>query len=512
MLNNNFKKISYAALLLSVVIIAGCVTTSKAINITSHSIITDPLEPNIDNPTLPPGAVPVKMYMSGLSEEEAEKGVISQPIGTSKQLSVDIELQDKKYIIGMATVNWSISPNTIGTITSKGLFTPLREGRVKVIASISGVSATINIDVTSAMNVWTQVNSPTSNTLNDVVVLNESEAWAVGDGGTILRYINGNWINISLYEKIPSVNITGIDVIRDTNEVWAVGGSYILKYDGTRWTQYPYAGGGDLRSIDMITANEGFAVGEKDGKGYIIKYTNGTWQPIESKIKHRLNSVSALSPIEVWVGGLSGSLSAPSMYRYDGTKWTQARFSKYASILDKLTPWDGIYYEVKSIKMLNSTQGWAVGEKAPIASTFRGTRGFMFFYNAIEDRWEEGTFKFIADLNQVPLRDVGMIEGGKGWVLGTNTPTTKLFDKQINDIQGGLLSSNGKELKIDTNYQANTVGKGFNAIDILPDGNGIIVGDGGFIMHNQFDISKESYSYGGGSSTYSNYGGYNNSY
>jgi len=513
MLNNSFKNISSIALLLSLTIMIGCGHLGGT-QIAPNTPTVKTSESNVyENTTtvaiasLPPNAVPVKMYMAGLTADEADKGVISQPIGVTKQMSVDIELEGGKYLKGSSSVNWSVSNEEVGTITSKGLFSPLKEGRVKIIASIAGVSATVNIDVTSAMNMWTQVNSPTSNTLNDVVVVNESEAWAVGDGGTILRYLNGNWTNISLYEKIPSVNLTGVDVIRDTNEVWAVGGSYILKFDGTRWTQFPYTGGGNLKSIDMLSANEGWAVGEKDGAGYVLRYTNGTWQEVQTKIKHRLNSVSALSPIEVYVGGLSGSLAAPAVYKYDGTEWAQAKFSKYASLLDKLRPWDGTY-EVKSIKMLNSTQGWFVGERTPIASTIRGTRGFMFYYNSIEDRWEEGTFdSTVADLNQVPLRDVGMIAGTKGWVLGTNTTSTKLFDKQIKDIQGGLLSSDGKNLKVDTNYEANTVGTGFNAIDLLPNGNGIIVGDAGFIMHHQFDISRESYSYGSStSSSYANYG------
>lgn len=64
----------------------------------------------------------------------------------------------------------------------------------------------------------------------------------------------------------------------------------------------------------------------------------------------------------------------------------------------------------------------------------------------------------------------------------------------------------GKELKIDTQYQANTVGKSFFGIDILPNGNGIVVGESGFIMHHQYDISRPNYYNSGNSSSYNNYG------
>lgn len=40
-----------------------------------------------------------------------------------------------------------------------------------------------------------------------------------------------------------------------------------------------------------------------------------------------------------------------------------------------------------------------------------------------------------------------MISGGKGWVLGTNTPPNAVFQKQVNDIPGAFLSSNGKRTK-----------------------------------------------------------------
>ncbi|MFN4150703.1 MAG: hypothetical protein ACK4IX_07145, partial [Candidatus Sericytochromatia bacterium] len=56
-------------------------------------------------------------------------------------------------------------------------------------------------------------------------------------------------------------------------------------------------------------------------------------------------------------------------------------------------------------------------------------------------------------------------------------------------------------------YQANTVGKSFFGIDILPNGNGVVVGAGGFIMQHQYDISRPNYYNNSGKfNNYNNYG------
>jgi photosystem II stability/assembly factor-like uncharacterized protein len=40
---------------------------------------------------------------------------------------------------------------------------------------------------------WTQVSSPTDQTLESIAMVSPTEGWAVGDQGTILHYFNGAW-------------------------------------------------------------------------------------------------------------------------------------------------------------------------------------------------------------------------------------------------------------------------------------------------------------------------------
>lgn len=460
-------------------------------------------------PSLPAGTLPVEMVISGLTDDEKEKKQVTTPVAKVKQFYVDIKLNNNKVLKNYYAVKWSVSTSEVGSINTRGLFTPTREGRTRVIASIGGVSAVIEVIVTSSMNIWAQIISPTTRDLYATKMVSDNEAWAVGQGGTILHYMNGAWTDESAVAAVGGADLTGVDVT-ETGDAWAVGGSTILKYSGGKWEKFPFSGGGTLKAIDMVNSNDGYIVGSNaSGDALVLRYTGGSWQPIESKIKEELNTVCALSGTEVWVGGKSRVLGAPAVFRFDGNQWNRARFNAdtiIGNILGAVRPWDGTY-EVKAIKMLNSSQGWIVGEYAPVLSTLRGKRGFMFRYDAVKNIWERGTYdKSNQNLEQVPLRNVGMISGGKGWVLGTNTPPNAVFQKQVNDIPGAFLASNGKELKIDTQYQANTVGKSFYGIDILPNGNGVVVGESGFIMHHQYDVSRPNYYNSGNSSSYSNYG------
>jgi hypothetical protein len=514
MLNNNLRKVSkYVIGLLTSSFLIGCGTTNTA---APYLPTREYSTPNYSTttatdfgPQLPEGTLPTNMIISGLDDKEKEAGQVLVPVGKIKQLYVDIKLDNGKVLKNYYAVKWTVSNSEVGSISNRGIFTPLREGRARVVASIGGVSAVIELVVSSSLNIWSQVISPTANDLYAVKMVNDNEAWAVGKGGTILHYINGNWIN-ETNPKTSGVDFTGIDVT-ESGDAWAVGGSTIIHYNGSQWESFPYSGGGTLNAIDMISANDGFAVGSQpNGDALIMRYTGGSWQPIESKIGEALNTVNALGPSEVWVGGKSRLLGPPAIYKYDGNKWGKARFNEdtiLGSIIGKIKPWDGTY-EVKAIKMLNSSQGWAVGEYSPVLSSLRGKRGFMFRYDSVKDTWVRGTFdKATPNLEQVPLLNVGMISGGQGWVLGTNTPATKLFNKEVNDIPGSFLASNGKELKIDTQYQANTVGKAFHGIDILPNGNGIVVGENGFIMQHQYDLSRPNYYSNSGSyNSYNNYG------
>lgn len=80
---------------------------------------------------------------------------------------------------------------------------------------------------------WSQITPPppTGNRLNAVALTSATEGWAVGDNLTVLRLFNGTW---TLYTKFgpispPTPNLRSVWII-NSNEAWAAGDGVILRY------------------------------------------------------------------------------------------------------------------------------------------------------------------------------------------------------------------------------------------------------------------------------------------
>jgi hypothetical protein len=78
---------------------------------------------------------------------------------------------------------------------------------------------------------WTQIPSPTGNRLNAIALLSATEGWAVGDNLTVLRLFNGQWSLYTKFGPISPANPNLRDVwIINSSEAWAAGDGVILRY------------------------------------------------------------------------------------------------------------------------------------------------------------------------------------------------------------------------------------------------------------------------------------------
>ncbi|MFT3693607.1 MAG: hypothetical protein QM831_10740 [Kofleriaceae bacterium] len=95
---------------------------------------------------------------------------------------------------------------------------------------------------------WTQMTSPTTETLNDVYAAAPDDVFAVGTHGTVLHFDGNAWTVIS-FPAGRTTSTTGVDYTMVTGtsgtNVYAVGGRTLLHYDGTSWGPVgrPDAGG-----------------------------------------------------------------------------------------------------------------------------------------------------------------------------------------------------------------------------------------------------------------------------
>jgi YD repeat-containing protein len=80
---------------------------------------------------------------------------------------------------------------------------------------------------------WSQMNSPTDQTLNDVWAASSSDAWAVGDAGTVLHYDGTSWVQVDLGITTRLRSVWGIS----PSDIMIVGESgLVLQYNGSTWS------------------------------------------------------------------------------------------------------------------------------------------------------------------------------------------------------------------------------------------------------------------------------------
>jgi photosystem II stability/assembly factor-like uncharacterized protein len=141
------------------------------------------------------------------------------------------------------------------------------------VVGASGLIATITLSNPLPVRFQT---SGTTQQLNAVQMLNFSSGWAVGNGGTILKYMgDGRWIS---QPSGTTANLRDVYFL-DSNRGWAVGdgGAIVGTTDGgTTWTLEVSGVSADLRSVHAASSNVVFAVG---ANGTILKRGEGVSGP-----------------------------------------------------------------------------------------------------------------------------------------------------------------------------------------------------------------------------------------
>ena len=102
--------------------------------------------------------------------------------------------------------------------------------------------------------------SGTTETLRSVWALSATDAFAVGDDGTIVRWDGTAWTTMSSAgDAWAGRRLDGVWGSSPTN-VFAVGElGTVLRYDGTRWTEQPFDAVSDLAAVWGTSATNVFA-------------------------------------------------------------------------------------------------------------------------------------------------------------------------------------------------------------------------------------------------------------
>ncbi|WP_016700697.1 hypothetical protein [Actinoalloteichus spitiensis] len=168
-----------------------------------------------------------------------------------------------------------------------------------------------------------------------VVGIGHGEAVAVGvddQGPVALHERDGVWRALRLPGQAEPVAVAG----PAPDQVWAVGGGLVWRFDGARWATEavpaPAAGTAELLDVTVAPSGEVWAVGvvRSPGAGErpLLLHrsaTGGRWHVQEPPVagRARLTAAHARNGSDVWVVGERPGLDVPVVLRWDGRSWAE---------------------------------------------------------------------------------------------------------------------------------------------------------------------------------------------
>ena len=179
----------------------------------------------------------------------------------------------------------------------------------------------------------------------------------------------------------------------------------VAHYSNGRWLQINPPARGRLTGISMVSASDGWAVGDQ---GLVLHFDGHTWKKVNSPIQGDIARVQMLSATNGWA-----IVEHPgSIWHYDGRSWSQQPLPASLSD-DQVVPF--------ALSMVSPTEGWVVGNYFPnqqalavqgMFSAGSATNGFILHYT-------NGQWTLQNQFQSVALRAVSMASGSEGWATGT---------------------------------------------------------------------------------------------
>ena len=283
--------------------------------------------------------------------------------------------------------------------------------------------------------IWSGPVSPgtTSNNLFSIFMVSSTEGWAFGAKGTILHYSGGAWTllssNLVPTSPVSFFNFTS-SYFNSASDGWVVGtDAVVLHFDGVN---YGTVTGPTINNFTSISFGPPLTGPINPGDGWAVGNASIT-SPFEPTIYHwngfawtkgvavgtlnNLNSVFMLNSGDVWtVGGgthptasCSSSL-CPIILHFTGGSW------------NTVTPPPGSY-ALKSIFMVSSDEGWAVGEQPPSCtpSPTCYSTGILLHYTVSGGVGTWATFPAPSSPTPIHgLNSIFMLDQNEGWAVGDN--------------------------------------------------------------------------------------------
>jgi hypothetical protein len=172
------------------------------------------------------------------------------------------------------------------------------------------VGADVAAATTCAANTWCAETQPIASAplLHGVWAVSASDVFAVGDGGAILRRVNGTWTQMA---SGTTQNLRGVWAASST-DVWAVGvNQTILRFNGTAWSAVTGVATADVDAVWGSSSTNVWMV----GGGTAYRWNGTSFSSFG--FGGLLLSVGGTGPSDMWVTGESTNL-----HHFTGSSFT----------------------------------------------------------------------------------------------------------------------------------------------------------------------------------------------
>ncbi|MFC1564985.1 beta-propeller fold lactonase family protein [candidate division KSB1 bacterium] len=251
----------------------------------------------------------------------------------------------------------------------------------------------IILKTTDGGGTWNTQDSQTGYLLRGACFNSSTVGWVVGDGGTILKTTDGGTTWVSQTSNTPE-DLYSVH-FQDANNGWTVGDNGTIlntSNGGTAWSaQTSGIDDRNLRDIHFISTTAGWAVGDE---GVVLKTTNGgtSWSasyPVAGDLK----GVQFLDANNGWATGSASRQTVVIKTSDGGSNWTIQSM--------------GTFYDAdgSDIHMVDSNNGFLSGEKNSIYKTTNGgAGGSIGLIGAYEIKiTNDGEYVYVASRNSNAL-------------------------------------------------------------------------------------------------------------
>lgn len=245
---------------------------------------------------------------------------------------------------------------------------------------------------------WQQVTTQQNLSFLQLQMLSDTDGWAIGfsdasPGSSIWRYNGHTWtpqaplsgLSLGRQYKLTAQAlamvsptegwVTGalIQQVQDGAPATAPrvnGGAVILHYTAGHWNSSTRIPNGNLTTISMASAADGWAMGNTEGTRpatptpsvqqtpLLLHYTQGRWKQVANPVPNPtvccLSTVTMCSASDGWAAGPESGIEPrpiATMLHYTGRQWQVVRVPLLTQTRVTIT----------RIAMTSPTEGWAVG-------------------------------------------------------------------------------------------------------------------------------------------------------